>query len=140
MENVVHVSERFNEDAGAYDVVYYLQNGKLETKYLTSRDLEPTPRVNASVADIALAKSLYIKQGLLREGRHMIGSLILLQRARKAPNKEPVRVIGYQERFYNGVYWQDSKIRVSWQTADGLVSAWVSENCIKQVLENPLDW
>jgi hypothetical protein len=138
MKTIVHVTECFNEDCGAYDKVYYLIGNTLSCEVFTARDPRPTPSVNATGEEIKLAECLYMAQGLRREGRYLIGSVVTLQRSRKAPNKTPVKIVDFSDRYFDGSYWQDAKIHVTWN--DGLADAWVAESCIKDIKANALDW
>lgn len=136
-KTIVHVRECFSEDLGAYDKVYWLDGLSLEMTGLTARDSIPTPRINALPEQIELAQELYTSQAIYRQGRHIIGSTVILQRSRKAPNKVPVLIVDYAERHFDGSYWQDEKIQVADATGE---LAWTASSCIKEILKNPLDW
>jgi hypothetical protein len=65
-----------------------------------------------------------------------VGCIVKLARSRKAPNKKPLLVINFKDRYFNNSYnvWVDEKIDLL-DTETGTRFNDVSINCIKETVK-----
>lgn len=65
---------------------------------------------------------------------NLMGCVVTLQRSRKAPNKKPLKVIGFNESYYNGSYYTNETIDLlNEDTGEEFFN--ISTNCVKDVLQ-----
>jgi len=130
---------------GAYTVFYFFDGETVTTKGSIYNPLSFNEyEVNATPEEI-YSDSLkvlnqledgycYNKYADNRNGANtFIGCVVSLKRSRKAPNGKPLKVLEYNDRFYNGSYWIDSSIDLI-DSETGLTYTNISVNCITEVI------
>jgi len=65
---------------------------------------------------------------------NLIDCVVILQRSRKAPNKTPLKVVSFQDRYYNGRYYTNQTVSLINETT-GETFYNISTSCIKEVLQ-----
>jgi hypothetical protein len=130
---VVNVEERYSDNNGAYDVVSYWDGSEITTETLGGYTDKPTPSVNATIEQKALAAAWY-KANVKKEISKAYGHKFIVGGSRKVSKGVIVTLLsynegGYSSRFNN--YVQDS---VLVQLEDGSTQT-ISPNCLKTWVE-----
>lgn len=133
---VVAINHCYDDNNGSWDEAVVWNGESTETVVYngpynsTTGDAE----IDASRGQIDEAINYHRKQGDLglRSRLPYVGCIVTLKRARKAPNRTPLKIVGYDEGGYNSRYNQKDPERIQVETEGGEV--WVSVNCIDKVL------
>ena len=130
---VVATEGCYNDNNGAYDLAHCWNGEELKVVNYANcynRVSHDAVSTNATEQQIKEASSYYINNVI---SKSLLGSTVVLQRSRKAPNKVELVVVDTMEGGYNSQYnnYEPSKIAV---LHDGC-KVWVNESCIKEVVK-----
>ena len=138
----IAVSDEYDNSMGAYLINYFFD---IDTKEITTTggiySDAPRAKIDASRDQIIEAGKHYMES--LEESHNYnkyagcytyVGCVVTLKRARKAPNKTPLKVTAFHDGYYDSYYNNRVQPRVDVLLDDG-TTATVSINCVNDVVK-----
>jgi hypothetical protein len=134
----VAADHSYDESMGAFTTftLFDTVNNSLSTKGGMYSDLSfDAYTVDATDSQIKQATKIYMESAKeLSFEINYIDCIVTLKRSRKAPNKKPLKVIGYAESYYNGTFYTNETINLE-DTVTGETFFNVSTSCIKDIVK-----
>lgn len=131
-EVVVALSEGHCPSNGPFNKAIIFNGGEVwEHVYLGNHNNDGEARVNCTPEQFQSAVKVW------RETHREIeaGSVVILERSRKAPNREPLEILAIRDAYYNGFGHHNTPAQIE-VAVDGH-GVWVNRSCAKEVILGP---
>lgn len=137
----VAVDRKYDDLMGVYNVAYLWDGEKVSMEGGIYQDTDYNS-VTASLEE-RRAASVWVEANTEESGNYnkyarcntYVGCVVTLKRSRKAPNKKPLLVVDFQDRYYSNAFrtWVDEKVIVLDQETDTEYT--VSYGCINELVK-----